>query len=353
MANNSRTTGTPPSPRGPAKASARTAGAGKQIDLTALVARKASTSTAPTTQADDRRTELTPRRLPVHKIAPNPLNREIDPDSPEVREMADSLRRFGQLSSSPVVSRMAFVAKFPELAERVGNAPYVQVNGGYRRAASLLIEAEDRQQLGDRAAPAELDIVVRNELVSSREEFVAATAAENLDRKNYNPIDEARAVALVVREAGAQDLAAERLNRSKGWVNHRMNLLKLTPPVQAAVAAGAIPLREARQMHTLPDEEQLAVLAELLAGARSDEEPTSSSRTATSEPTDPGQEPTTTGEESSVAPQPTRVRATRFAAAIKRLGQTPPKIADALTRELPKDALQELVTELQSRLGQE
>lgn len=359
MPNSARTskTGTAPAPRGAAKGAARTAGSGREIDLGALVARKAPTTAAGQSSSDERRAEVTPRRLPVSKIAPNPLNREVDPASPKVRDMAASLRQHGQLSSIPVVSRMAFVAMFSEFADEVSKFPYVQVNGGYRRAAALLNEAEDRAQLGEdqEVPPAELDIVVRNELVSSREEFVAATAAENLDRNNYNPIEEARAVALVVRETGTQDKAAERLQRSKGWVTHRMNLLTLAPEVQEAVAAGEIPLREARTMHSLSTEEQLAILEELRAGARSDS--AAAPTTETAEPA--GGSPETAedaaaAESAPVAPtQGVRLRATRFAAAIKRLGQTPPKIADALVGELPRDAVSELITELQARLKQD
>ena len=144
MANTARASrGATPAPRSAGKGAARSVGTGKQIDLGALVANKVTASTAGQTSADERRAELTPRRIPVSSIAPNPLNRYIDPSSPKVREMAESLRRFGQLSSIPVVSRMAFVAKFPEFESDVGSRPYVQVNGGHRYAASLLNEAED------------------------------------------------------------------------------------------------------------------------------------------------------------------------------------------------------------------
>ena len=158
----------------------------------------------------------------------------------------------------------------------------------------------------------------------------------------------------MVRETGAQDLAATRLNRSKGWVTHRMNLLRLASPVQAAVAAGEIPLREARQMHTLSEDEQLAVLQELLTGSRSEPAPTAARAAAPAE-THPATDVDTAAEarpESPIPLQAPRVRATRYAAAIKRLGQTPPKIADALVGELPKDAIVELVSELQTRLAQ-
>jgi len=313
--------------------------------LAALLAEKGESSAAPAEPEQRHRDDATPRFATLSQIAPNPLNtRTIDLDSESVREIASSIQLHGQLQPSAVVSRMAFVAIFPEFRESVGDAAYVQVNGGRRRAAVTLLERDGHV---DRAG---LDIVVKNHLAESRDCFVAATAAENLDRRNYDPIEEARAVAHVVREAGKQEAAAERLGRSPGWVTQRLNLLRLAEPIQLAIAAGKIPLREARQLHSLSEQEQLEVLRELLTGARSDDRVSIPGELATPDHSATGVDstPPQADQPSSAGP---KLRASRVAAAVRRLGDTPSKIADSLLGELPKDSVQQLIGELQSRLS--
>jgi ParB family transcriptional regulator, chromosome partitioning protein len=328
-------------------AAGRPGGSGR--DLGALLAARGVTPAVPE-QPDHhpRRDDLTDRHAKLADIAPNPLNiRVIDPDSPKVQELATSIRLNGQLTSAAVVSRFAFVAIFPEYAEQVGDARYVQVNGGRRRAAVSVLERDGHIPPGE----AGLDIAVKNDLAASRDAFVAATAEENIARQDYDPIEEARAVSLVVKEAGSQDAAARRFGRSPGWITQHLNLLKLAPPVQAALIAGDIPLRDVRQMHSLPESEQIAILAEMLAARNSATVPTDPPATAGSpEPAEPPQSPEVP--DTSPADTP-RLRASRVVAAIRRLGDTPSKIADSLVGEMPAEAVQELIAELEARLRSE
>lgn len=324
--------------KGPA--AARTAGTGKAIDLAALVANKGTAPTVPAQQEQHHRADTTARFALLEQIAPNPLNtRTIDLDSESIQEIAASMRLHGQLEPCAVVSRMAFVATFPEFREAVGEAAYVQVSGGRRRAAVMVLDRDGHLESTG------LDITVKNDLAASRDIFVAATAAENLDRRNYDPMEEAHAVAHVVREAGKQEAAAERLGRSPGWVTQRLNLLKLEEPLQRAIAANEVPLREARRLHTLSPQEQLAVLEELRTGARSDDRALAPDVPDTTAQLTKGAGPT--------SPQPSngpKLRATRVAAAIQRLGGTPSKMAESLLGELPRDSVEQLIDELRSRL---
>lgn len=328
-------------------AATRAAGSGKKLDLAELVAAKGKTSSVAAQPTHQHRGDTTARYASLDDLAPNPLNtRMIDFGSESVRETATSMRRVGQLQPCTVVSRMAFVAIFPEFRQTVGDAAYVQVSGGRRRAAVVLLNEEGHF---DAEGAAGLDIVVKNDLAASRSRFLTATAEENIERRNYNPIEEARAIEHVVREVGARDDAAAQFGRTPGWVTQRLNLLALAEPVQEAVAAGDIPLREARNLHAVPEDRQLAVLAELRAGARS----------ATTTPDPPSTADQSTEGTSQALPKPAssppapRLRATRAAAAIQRLGGTPSKIADSLLGELPHDSVQQLIDELRKRLPKE
>jgi ParB family chromosome partitioning protein len=259
--------------------------------------------------------ESAPRTARVHQVAANPLNtRDLSSDRAKVESIAESMRTHGQLQPCAVVAREAFLRIYPEHATAIGSAIWVQVTGGRRRAAALMAEQPN------------LDIVVKNGLADSREAWVSATAAENLDRENLDPIEEAQAVQLLAQECGTAKAAAARLSRTPPWVTQRLNLLKLAPEVQSILRAGEVPLRDVRDLHQLPPEKQLD---ELRQRQRSTAEP---KLTAVNEPEVEGD----------VNPRNAPSRRSSAASAIRRLGGTPDKIAESLRAELEPDALQAL-----------
>lgn len=95
---------------------------------------------------------------------------------------------------------------------------------------------------------------------SSRVRFIRATAAENLDREDLNPVEVAEQITVLVAEVGTQAAAAEQLRKTGAWVTQRLNLLRLVPEVQAAVRTGEMPVREVRDLHRADPPEQLAAL---------------------------------------------------------------------------------------------
>lgn len=261
--------------------------------------------------------------VPVHQVAANPLNtRSIKPDSPTILEIASSIEKHGQLQACTVVHRKAFLAIFPEYEAAIDDAPFVQVTGGRRRIALL--------QLGML-----MDIAIKDDLAETREQFVGATAAENIDREDYDAIEEALAVQLLVKEAGSTAAAGERLSRTKTWVVQRTNLLKLAPQVQQVIRDEKVPLRDVRSLHTHPADRQLDALRAYLSQKRQevagDEEPGE------------GNSP-----DSAVGGKVPQPRVSPTALAIRRLGGTPPKIAESLRAALSPDDLRALI-ELLSR----
>ncbi|WP_420117662.1 ParB/RepB/Spo0J family partition protein [Micromonospora sp.] len=272
-------------------------------------------------------TESTPRSARVQQVAANPLNtRDLDADRAKIESIAESLKTHGQLQPCAVVARDAFLRIYPEHETTIGSAVWVQVTGGRRRAAALLVDQPT------------LEIVVKNNLADSREAWVSATAAENLDRENLDPIEEARAVQLLVQECGTAKAAAARLSRTPPWVTQRLNLLKLAPEVQSLLRAGEVPLRDVRDLHQVPAEEQFQELQQ----RRQPLEPelTAVNQTGDSSATTPG---TNTNEES----KRSAPRRSAAASAIRRLGGTPDKIADSLRTELTPADLQLLIDHLQ------
>lgn len=220
--------------------------AGRKVDLAALAGEPAHDGRAPKLPSS------APRSVPLNEVAPNPRNvRVIDADDPEVLFIRDSIAEHGQLQACTVVTRRAFLAIFPELEEDIGSATYVQVIGGRRRVALELLGRN-------------MDISVNDDLAENRAQFVSATAAENIARQDYNVIEEALALAELVKEVGSGAAAARKWGKTPAWVTQRMNLLKLAPDVQGTIRAGRVPLRDVRNLHTVPLDEQAEVLRDFL-----------------------------------------------------------------------------------------
>ncbi|NED07599.1 ParB/RepB/Spo0J family partition protein [Streptomyces sp. SID6648] len=179
-------------------------------------------------------------RLRLSEVTPTPLNprRNFGTDDQKAR-FGEELRAV-QLAACVAVSRDAYLALWPEHADHVGKAGHVLVNGErrYRSADHVGLEA--------------LDFVVRNDLASSRENFVDFLLKENLDREDFDLVERARGVQALVEvcagenDAGAQTRAAERLGKSKAWVTNQLALLTLPEGVQEKLSAGELPEREGR-----------------------------------------------------------------------------------------------------------
>lgn len=258
------------------------------------------------------------RPIRLAQLALNPFNKRVLAARPDaLAELAESMRANGQLQPCAVVTRAAFRRAFPDNDAQLGPAAFVQVTGARRYLAAQQLRWDT------------IEAVVKDDLASSTLRFLAATAAENLDRRDFDPVEEAEQVQLVVAAAGSGQAAAEHLQRSPGWISQRLNLLKLVPELQAALRAGDIPLRDVRNLHTLDHAGQLAALRRF----------TAVNRRNTDDPQGNEDQPKSTSTAQADRPTPT-------ARAIRRLGGTPDKIAAALKAELTPDEVEQLVQHL-------
>ncbi|MBB5918948.1 ParB family chromosome partitioning protein [Nocardia transvalensis] len=152
-----------------------------------------------------------------------------------------------QLQPVLVVTRAAYLRLYPDEAAAIGAARWVVVTGSRRLAAAREYGREN------------LDIVVKDEVAADRATFIWATIDENIGRRDFDVLEEAHAVEQLVTECGGiADDAADRLNRSKGWVSQRRALLKLAPELQEALRRGELAIRVARSLARVPREEQVA-----------------------------------------------------------------------------------------------
>ncbi|MEU5436420.1 ParB/RepB/Spo0J family partition protein [Streptomyces sp. NPDC020719] len=179
-------------------------------------------------------------RLPLERVATTPLNpRRNFGTEEEMTNFGEELRE-AQLSACVAVSRRVYLALWPDHEQRIGAAEYVLINGErrYRCAVHVGLDA--------------LDFVVRDDLASSREDFIDNLLAENLEREDFDVIERARGVQQLVtvcaeeREHGAKSRAAKRLRKSPAWVTQQLMLLELPVAIQTLLSSGDLPERDGR-----------------------------------------------------------------------------------------------------------
>ncbi|WP_138999854.1 ParB/RepB/Spo0J family partition protein [Rhodococcus zopfii] len=255
--------------------------------------------------------------VPLDQLIANPRNpRDELGDLSDLATIADR-----QLQPGTVVSRTAWLKLWPEDEDDLGAAQYIVVNGNRRLAAA--------QKYGRPG----LDVVLRDSIAVDKGEILWAATSENIDRRDFDVLEEAKAVELMVSEFGSADAAAKKLGRSKGWVSQRRALLKLAPELQAALRAGDLAVRQARSLARVPLEEQVAAWE---AAQNPDPEP------AEEEAAEPE------------APQPKEPASKlepvdKVAQALKRLGADPDVLAAAVRKHFTDDERRKLIDALELR----
>jgi len=255
--------------------------------------------------------------VPVDQLIANPRNpRDELGDLSDLATIADR-----QLQPGTVVSRTAWLKLWPEDEDDLGAAQYIVVNGNRRLAAA--------QKYGRPG----LDVVLRDSIAVDKGEILWAATSENIDRRDFDVLEEAKAVELMVSEFGSADAAAKKLGRSKGWVSQRRALLKLAPELQAALRAGDLAVRQARSLARVPLEEQVAAWE---AAQNPDPE------LAEEEAAEPE------------APQPKEPASKlepvdKVAQALKRLGADPDVLAAAVRKHFTDDERRKLIDALELR----
>jgi ParB family chromosome partitioning protein len=155
--------------------------------------------------------------IPLDAIRPNPdqPRRSIDPET--LATLAASVRASGLVQ--PVVVR--------------------RVDEGYE-----LIAGERRWRAARAAGLTSVPALVRD---ADERERLELALVENVVREDLNPIEVARALAVLVEDFGQTQAAlAERLGRSRPAVSNLMRLLELPDDVQDLVVAGQLSEGHAR-----------------------------------------------------------------------------------------------------------
>ncbi len=205
---------------------ARRRGLGR--DLTALLG--ASAPLAPGGEGEPL------RHIPVERIRRGPWQPRRDFDPAALEELAASIRAQGVLQ--PVVVRPA------------GDA--------YE-----LVAGERRWRAAQMAGLAEVPAVVRE--VDDRT-AAALALIENIQRRDLNPIEEARGLARLIEEHGlTHQEAAEAVGRSRAAVSNLLRLLELDAEVRDMLERGELEMGHARALLALPPARQREAAARVVA----------------------------------------------------------------------------------------
>ncbi|WP_006247482.1 ParB/RepB/Spo0J family partition protein [Mycolicibacterium tusciae] len=243
------------------------------------------------------------RTAPLTDLTPNPRNPRDDlGDLSDLESIADM-----QLQPAVVVTKAAYLTLYPE--DRIATR-LVVINGCRRLAAAHKYGRTD------------LDIVVNDAIARDRVTLISASIAENVDRQDFDVIEEAKAVASLVKECGTAADAANRLRKTEAWVSQRRSLLMLAPELQRALRRGELAIREARQLARVPLEQQVARW-----------------QAALDKKSDDGQENSTANKRPA---SPSRV----IASALKVFDAKPQLLADALRSHLGPDGVKTLLATL-------
>ena len=165
--------------------------------------------------------------LPAAEIRPNPMQPRRTFEETGLRELAESIRRHGILQP---------------LTVRRTAAGWELVAGERRLRAAVLAGLETVPCL-----EAEVD---------GRASALLALV-ENLQRRDLHYLEEAEAIARLLRRYGlSQQQAAEKLGRSQSAVANKLRLLRLEEPVVEALHRYGLTERHARALLRLCDGEQ-------------------------------------------------------------------------------------------------
>jgi ParB family chromosome partitioning protein len=148
---------------------------------------------------------------------------QSDPDNPrehldDIEDLADSIRSIGLLQ--------------PPVVRRAGNR--LVIVAGHRRVAAIR-----------HLKWTDVDVIVRNQM--RPDHVLAAMLIENGQRRDLDPIEEARAMAKLQNDYGLTTHAAigELIGRNQMYVSNRLALLGLSAAEQAQVRNGEMKLAEA------------------------------------------------------------------------------------------------------------
>ncbi len=158
--------------------------------------------------------------IPLGNIRANPHQPRKEFDEASLRDLAESIKNQGVLQ--------------PILVEEIAPGEYSIVAGERRFRASKMAGLET------------IPVLVKD---FSDLQRLEVSLIENIQRENLNPIEEAKAYAYLIQEAGiTQEELASRVGKNRSTISNSMRLLQLTGTMQHDLLSGKFTAGQARAL---------------------------------------------------------------------------------------------------------
>jgi ParB family chromosome partitioning protein len=178
--------------------------------------------------------------IPIDRISPNPYQPRTHFDPNELSELTESIKRNGLLQ--------------PVLVRRKAEGVYE------------LIAGERRLRAAKAAGLVTIPAIIRN---SSDEQAMELALVENLQRKDLNPMEAARAYYRLTHEFGfTQETIAHRVGKDRSSIANMARLLNLPNEIQLLIESGALSTGHAKVLLGITDAAQQRRLAELITAGQ-------------------------------------------------------------------------------------
>ena len=166
-------------------------------------------------------------KIQIARIGPNPLQPRKEFPKEALEELVESIREHGVIQ--------------PVTVRRVGPERYELVSGERRIRAAI--------EAGLRDIPAYiLDVPTDRKMLE-------LAIIENVQRLQFNPIDEAEAYQRLIDECDlTQEEVAERISKDRSTVTNTLRLLKLPEEIRESIRKGELALGHAKAVMAIPDE---------------------------------------------------------------------------------------------------
>ncbi len=175
-------------------------------------------------------------KIPVENIVPNPNQPRYYFDGDNLRELSESIREHGIIQ--------------PIIVTRIGNDKYELIAGERRLQAAKLIGIK------------KFSAITR---LATNQEKLELALAENIQRHNLNPIEEAKAYKKLQIEFNlTQEEIAKKAGKNRSTIANTVRLLDLPVEIQRGIIEKKIPEGHARAILGLENPEKQRALYELI-----------------------------------------------------------------------------------------
>lgn len=171
----------------------------------------------------------------------------------DVADLAKSIKTIGL--QSPIV-----IQPVSDAGINVPGKKY-RIIAGHRRFKAFLVLANSGTP-EERAKFQQVEAILRTGLTQIDARVL--NLSENLDRKELNLLQEAKAIQALYEAGVPRDSVAKLINKSSAWVQVRYNLLTLPEDIQQEAAAGLLNQNQIKQIYSLSStDEQYAAIKKL------------------------------------------------------------------------------------------